>query len=305
MKNFHNNIAYQYEAIKKEKFTTQTPDLLLGNGFSIRINPTFNDVATYPIKDILSHVKNGEINIEILSKYTDDAKEQQIQKLLQIPYHEYIQNDTLHKFSNVIEQFGNIYTTNHDYGLMYATLKHNTQNKNEPIGDYFFSSTRGQKWLYFSCETQKKYNIHLLHGGIYIFVNETGKTYKRSKSDSQNINEAIQVEIVEQGKNPFCIIEGDANAKYNKICTNDYAKFGYNKLSSNKNQKNIIIYGHSLSEVDAHIIEALKNNYNKIAVSIHQPTYNDNDAMQTEMERIRSLFKNNSDVYFFDSDTFF
>ena len=109
--------------------------------------------------------------------------------------------------------------------------------------------------------------IFYLHGALHIYRNSrTGRTYKfknRGPSSLLNISEI-----------PLFITEGSSTDKLNAIRNSDYLLFAYNHFLHHSAP--LVVFGHSLSETDQHLIDAIRKSGSKrIAISIRKSNSSD------------------------------
>jgi hypothetical protein len=91
--------------------------------------------------------------------------------------------------------------------------------------------------------------------------------------------------------------------KLKGIQSNSYLTFCFRELKENKN-KNIVIYGQSLSQQDLHIVKAIDENYDKVAFSLRVSENTSMSDLKSEMDRIKSILKN-TEVVYYDSSSLF
>ncbi|RJQ86648.1 DUF4917 family protein [Amycolatopsis panacis] len=102
----------------------------------------------------------------------------------------------------------------------------------------------------------------------------------------------------ESSKRPLFVSEGSSKAKLQTIGRSPYLTFCLDSLR--RDEGNTVIFGHSLSDEDKHIVDALKNGVSReFAVSIYPS--DDRQWIIQEKARIARMLGENA--RFFDSTT--
>ena len=299
--------------------------LLLGNGFSLNFSSRLlyrnlyeKYIETCPkdVEKLFAEFKST--NFEIILQHLDSTE--RVCSALELEQHKITQNKNLIKqglidsinrihptpdeikidqiklVAKQIKEFDQIFTTNYDLFLYYLILE------SKKFGDYFYMP-------FFEDERFKRFNtgdifksnhIYYLHGALFVF-NKSVDTIK-IKRDENWLIEVITKEISKDNY-PLFISEGTSEMKLKSIQSNNYLTYCFRELKENKN-KNLVIYGQSLSDQDLHIVKAIDENYDKVAFSIRISENKTMNELKSEMNRIRSILKN-TEVEFYDSSTLF
>jgi hypothetical protein len=137
-----------------------------------------------------------------------------------------------------------------------------------------------------------------LHGALHLVVSANGVTKKRTKGMFSLLDQIGELDPTDPQRRPLLISEGSADDKLLTIQDNDYLRFGLKRLR--KVKEPMVVFGHSLSEQDAHLIDALNRRTERpIAVSILVDGTTDVRARQAEIRRVLST----DDLYYFDAST--
>lgn len=307
-----------------EKHFQECP-LLLGNGFSLNfssrllyrnlyekyiencpedVEKLFKEFNSTNFEIILEHLESSErvcnaleIHQSRISKNKELIKQGLIDSINRIhPTPEEIRLDQIKLVAEQIRQFDQIFTTNYDLFLYYLILE------SKKFGDFFYMP-------FFEDERFKRFNtgdiynknhIYYLHGALFIF-DKSVETIKIKRNENWLI-EVITREISKDNY-PLFISEGTSKTKLKGIQSNNYLTYCFRELKENKN-KNLVIYGQSLSDQDLHIAQAIDENYDKVAVSIRISENKTMNELKSEMNRIKSILKD-TEVEFYDSSSLF
>jgi len=231
--------------------------------------------------------------------------------------------DKLDLVSNQFYKFDNIFTTNYDILIYYNILYLNDKNKNkdsynsyeDEFSDYFFSrigcNYLDEKYTFFNnkfkyeTDSLHKHHIYYLHGALFLFE----QNFNTCKIKAKNfLLDDISKEI-ENNNYPIFVSEGTSNSKLKAIKSNDYLTFCLeqfeNKINSNKR---LVIFGHSLSAQDQHLVDIINKNCEKIAISISSDEYPTPKDLELEKDRIYKLFKTKDkekEIYFYEAKSLF
>jgi len=139
--------------------------------------------------------------------------------------------------------------------------------------------------------------VHL-HGALHLVVNGEGVTRKRTFGGSSLLDQIGQLDPDEPQQRPLLISEGSAVDKLRAIQENDYLSFALTQLR--EATLPMVVFGHSLSPQDAHLIEALNRRPERpMAISIR---VEDGVDVLARQAHVRHVLKARS-LYFFDAAT--
>ena len=266
-------------------FETENFEQILKNLESaIRVNHSLC-LPTIEIERAITELKDGFINtiVELHPKGASFIKSPEIT-------------------SSYFTQFGDIFTTNYDLYLYRTIMAGNNYNSSNEFkyqdffrgenGRVIFDSKRG--------EERNLKNIYYLHGALFLFKNSI--TDEKLKCvDNEELIELVKKEI-KNGQFPNFVAEGHSTKKLETIYSNRYLAYCFDKLISS--DRPIVVFGHSLSEFDKHILEALKKNNRKVFYSIYCGENRLTSAIIEEANRIRTVF-NEKNITIIDSSTVF
>lgn len=312
--------------------------LLLGNGFSINFDPSFN----YPnllsrsnlhvkIKDIFNKQGDYEQVIDRLnysskvfnaineyslakrfSNLAKDLKRDLVTTITKIQSKVHNDDNRNHNTLKFISNFNNIFTLNYDlllyWVIMYAVnfyhedlfgYKNYVKNPDFYPRDGFANNPNGDDCIWEKDKWEQ--NVFYLHGGLHLFY-DSQNTYKliSDRNNNQSISDKT-IFLLNQGISPLVITEGNSKDKKFWIDQNDYLQYCYNKLSEINGV--LFIQGHSLNETDQHIFDAINNNPNiqEIYISIHPESGETIDKKSKLAEDAFNCDKIN--LHFYDADS--
>lgn len=312
----------QWDWIKKQFIDCP---LLLGNGFSLNfssrllyrnlyekyiencpedVKKLFKEFKSTNFEIILEHLESTErvcsaleIQQQRITKNKELIKQGLIDSINRIhPTPDEIRQDQIKLVAEQIKKFEQIFTTNYDLFLYYLILE------SKKFGDYFYMP-------YFEDDRFKRFNtgdalnknhIYYLHGALFVF--EKSVETIKIKRDENWLIEVITKEI-SRDNYPLFISEGTSETKLKGIQSNNYLTYCFRELKENKN-KNLVIYGQSLSDQDLHIVKTIDENYDKVAISIRISENKTINELKSEMNRIKSILTN-TEVEFYDSASLF
>lgn len=321
--------------------SSQSPDLLIGNGFSIG----FDEIFSYTnLKDrICNSNYNEEGNLdELFEQYSPYGNVEEIfkeLKAIQDYYHAWSVVDYTYAYMNfdreanaLLDAFIYSLLTNHkkfssiDYlkiesaakfiskyqtvfSLNFDLLIYYVINRAREKSIVFFNDGFGMNhWdpygdLIFNNNFNQK-NIFYLHGSLMLFKSESGDVLKVKRKKEESIIQQLNIHL-ENDLRPYIICAGSAHEKIKQLKATRYGRTGFNSLS--KIHGPLVLFGCSMSHQDLHLMWALKHNDN--IKDIYIGIYSDNDFPNIEEyceminnHRIRG-YKNKLNFKFYDSKT--
>ena len=298
--------------------------ILLGNGFSINFSDTliyknlydffitkssneskklFEAFDTRNFEKVLESIEVAKtvcatLNIDTTAfeNFKKEVREGLIDSINTIhPRPISVDYDLVSTIAKQFTDFNQIFTTNYDLFLYYIVLK------TRRFGDHFFNK-HSAKYMYYAEPDQMNSNhIYFLHGALFLF--ETGiTTLKILRPQDGWLLNRITDEIA-QNNYPLFISEGKSEAKLKSIQSNRYLTFALNQFQK-CSDKNLVIYGHSLSEQDEHLVKIIDKSFEKIAISIRPQKLATIGELKAEKNRLSSYFKK-AKFEFYDSSTLF
>ncbi len=270
-----------FELLKTKNFE----QVLSSISIAIQVNNVFK-LDTSKINECYDRVKNALIE-SVRSKH--------------IPWRQ-LTDDKLSLINNELLQYKFVYSTNYDLLVYWAMM----QNIEEFI-DFFFEITQSGEGNLFDITNTQLYRdktvVLFLHGCLHLIRTLDGKTYKRIASERENLLELFG--------NPFCpdndsssgraatplfISEGTSEQKLESIRHSDYLSFSYSKFANHVGP--LCIFGHSLSDSDKHIVDAInRSKIESIAISVRSG--NNDHIIQIKAGAIKNF--QGKKIYFYDS----
>lgn len=278
--------VYQWEAVKGNY---KAPDILLGNGFSINQNKKFVYKSLFEtfLTKCPAHLIDAfklfkTTNFELILKYLKYAfqvntvlklETKPIQEAIEVlrngliatieevhPRIGEIDKGRIEKLTLELADFGNIFTTNYDLYLYHIIMKakdiKSGDKKFRDYNDYFWGTWNSPAgFMEFVSKQEYDYkHIYYLHGALFIFPYRHFNIKITRGSDIELID--IIAEEIRKDNFPLFVSEGSAEEKKDSIDGNKYLSFCLWALR--KSDHPLVIYGNSLSEVDQHIVDAIK-----------------------------------------------
>jgi hypothetical protein len=311
----------QWEWIKKD-FSSSS--ILLGNGFSINFSNSlrykylydffiagcsnfaselFRQFDTKNFESVLESLETAKIVCDTLKissseleKYKSEIREGLIASINQMhPRPINVNYDQIKWISRQFEGFNNIFTTNYDLFLYYIILEI------KKFGDHLFTNYSNRYNCFENPDTMRKHHIYYLHGALFLF--EQGLTTLKIKrlNDGWLLDE-ITAQI-SANNYPLFISEGKSLTKLKSIQSNPYLRFCMKRLEENSD-KNLVVFGQSLSEQDEHIVRIIDKHYAKVAVSIRSEDWDMIGKLRAEKNRLSSLFTK-AKFEFYDAKSLF
>lgn len=319
---------YKWDVIKE--YFAKSP-ILLGNGLSINVWPGF---AYSALKDSADLTPEHEMIFKFLE--TDNFEEclsvlastARVNDIYGIPNDEVWDShqalrDSLfaavgkthipwsgfpvqsHKIiSAELSKYSAVYSTSYDMSIYWSIMYDN--EKGEPFKDFFWHANEGGSRNLFSADDctlrGSGVPVYYLHGAIHLWTDDIdeGKITRGANATKGPGGGKDGISILRQAlsdhprRRPLFVSEGSSADKVRSIAGSDYLSFCLQRLHAESG--NIVIFGHSLSPQDEHIVKAVASGKaKKIAVGLHC----DSDA---ERSRIKQLFPGH-ELNFFDSKT--
>lgn len=205
-----------------------------------------------------------------------------------------MREENLLKISETLRFYNKVFSTNYDLLVYWAMMKAGTANNG--FVDFFWN----QEGKFDIADVQPRRSgdtrVYYLHGGIHLYRDQGGKTYKHHSWAGERLLYDVQY-IDEVEVTPLLVSEGTSNQKLDSIQNSDYLSFAYGAFGDH--QDNLVIFGHSLSSSDDHILSLIRGWQNrKIAISVLSSL--PQNAKRAFAGRAIEAFPNAS-ITFFDS----
>lgn len=299
--------------------------ILIGNGFSINISEKFDYESlmelvkckklSTPFQKLLN--MSNKINIEDILKRVEISRDvldcldnvdvdfQTLINEIKVKFIEVISeiqpikefyvdrlDDSKTRF-DILKKFSKVFTTNYDLSLYYIVLENSSFK--DSFGYPHYSNI-----LTFHHQNHvdsDKIPIYYIHGNLMIFREPEHEVYTSKVSYQKGFPILKQiVERVENNHFPIIVTEGLSNQKLRKIYSNDYLTYCWNSLDGLEEDE-IVVYGHSLSDSDQHIVELIDKKFKRVYYGIYSNT-------KQNQYKIKSKFSQ-SQISFFDSKSLF
>lgn len=159
-----------------------------------------------------------------------------------------------------LQNFKSFYTTNYDFLLYWCLFRGHSQYRPR-FNDGFSRDTGILEWTGGTGQ-----NLFYLHGALHLYHQHT------SIEKIAYLNGVLRDQVRERitdGKFPMIVSEGSSHQKLERIESNKYLMHAYSNLQNASGS--LFIHGHSMSDNDDHLWNAIKNNANidKLFISIH------------------------------------
>ncbi len=207
-------------------------------------------------------------------------------------------SDRFDKIAGAIQDHDAVYTTNYDLCMYWSRVDAKARVTKREVIDFLWNP--GNTFDPDSVDIKGRTATYHLHGAIHLWQDDSGTNGKWTNANGGNLLSLASNYSPGSSKRPLFVSEGTSKAKLQTIRRSPYLSFCLDSLRDDR--ENAIVIGHSLSEQDKHIIEALSkgSNERQIAVSIY-PLLDDQLIIQ-EKARITWLLGDNK-LRFFDSTT--
>jgi hypothetical protein len=322
---------YQWQEVRQD---FRRADILLGNGFSININPTLayhslfeHFTARLESTHQAAFSKLNTTNFEVLQTRLLDAigvndtfginsgalidalgklKTGLIDVIGNLhPPYSLVKQSLIFELSQKLDWFRDVYTTNYDTFLYHISLttldRHRKDNHVQPYQDFF---TRSDDGLIFESKSFSSHKgIYYLHGALFLFKKSRLVTKLVRGTNRTELIDLIRDRIV-AGSFPLFVSEGSSRLKTHTIENDSYLSFCRKAFCKSRNP--LVIHGFSFSKSDGHLTNDLINNQRPLAIGLFLRNL-------TKMEiqrRLRHIEKQiygfeRKDFLFFESNSLF
>jgi Domain of unknown function (DUF4917) len=203
-------------------------------------------------------------------------------------------SEALRQIKRELLHYNSVFTTNYDLIAYWAAM---CDDEPGGIPDYFWSKPLAFDPL--NTEVWgKATKLLFLHGGLHLYKLSNGQTLKRTAQPGKNLLELFGEPLdADEGAVPLFVSEGEAADKLAAIRASDYLTFALTEFASA--DVPLVIFGHSLSEQDQHLVDILRGRQARTAVSLRKAAPRDVLAAKAGVRNRLS----DSDVIFFDAAT--
>lgn len=325
-------------AVAEHVYHSETPALLLGNGFSRAFDDKFS-YETLREKASLGSLSNGVTKDDLFDHAGTNDFETVIHTLQRAAQLQEIYDpfgtlsvklradaevvkkglvDTLAaihppsaaevestKYTlarNFLRCFSAVFTLNYDMLLYWAVNQPSPLSSLKPPRDDGFRLRDGNlTWISPGLAAQR---VYFLHGAMHLYVEDT-QTYKLSGNGGRII-EQVQ-ENLATGRYPLVVTEGTRENKQARIAVNPYLSHCYNRLKQLNGV--LFVHGMALSENDQHILDAISDARSRVT-AIFVGLFGDEFAHRDVKHRAKGIAVERKrrggtalDVEFYQSET--
>ena len=199
----------------------------------------------------------------------------------------------LAKFNESVCSYNFIFTTNYDLLLYWSILQDESC-----FLDYFWHEDHSFDLGDVQVRDDENTKVLYLHGALHLESLLDGTVRKRVNRDGRNLLDQFG-KPTSSNAVPLVVTEGSSDQKLQSILKSSYLSFAFTRFASSTTP--LVIFGHSLSPEDDHIVHALNQNPRPVALSI-LPGGNIKDKKRNYRSRLSELEKTNP-ILFFDSET--
>jgi len=202
------------------------------------------------------------------------------------PMSEAIFWNRLETIANRIRFFSDIYTLNYDLFIYHIIMilkdqfEKNRRHPNSPeyerlweYSDSFYGEEceqgRFRRCKYY-IDIERYRAIYYLHGALFIFG------FGEEIDEMKLVRKGREIELIElvgenikEGNMPVFVCEGSSEKKLEQIKSSSYLNWAYHKRFAKTEKHKFVVFGCSLSQQDAHIINVLDESANDLAISLH------------------------------------
>jgi hypothetical protein len=200
------------------------------------------------------------------------------------------------QIAETIDDYGAIYTTNYDLCLYWSHLENFSRTN---MVDFFWQPGNRFDPADVTLRSTRSTPIYYLHGAVHLWQDDNNENGKWTNADGGNLLGLATNYSAQDSRRPLFVSEGTSKAKSRTIQRSPYLSFCLDQLD--EDDQDTVIFGHSLSTQDQHIIDAINTGpKRKIAVSIY-PSTDPQRIIEEKIHIQRALDRHK--IYFFDSTT--
>jgi Domain of unknown function (DUF4917) len=203
---------------------------------------------------------------------------------------------TLEQIKQALCAFDFVFTTNYDLITYWAAMSEAPGD----MPDYFWSREH-------SCVIFDPLNVDVwnkatkllwLHGGLHLLHLADGRAAKRVAPSGWNLLEVFgEPDDNYPGAVPLFVSEGTADDKMAAIRRSEYLRFALTEFS--RFDRPLVVFGHSLSDQDRHLVDILRTSRRPIALSLRQA---EPEALLAKKNELRGRL-HQTGILFFDAAT--
>jgi Domain of unknown function (DUF4917) len=165
--------------------------------------------------------------------------------------HASVSVDTFRALQSSLLSYTTVFSTNYDL-LLYWSIMHDGK---AVLKDYFWSVDHPIFDVTDTTEYANSRTVLYLHGGLHLVRTPAGHT-KKLVADADTLLAQFGAGM-ESGETPLFISEGTVEDKLAAIARSDYLSFAHGRLT--RNREPLVVFGHSFSDNDRHLVDAMRN----------------------------------------------
>ncbi|MCW2983294.1 MAG: hypothetical protein JWR63_864 [Conexibacter sp.] len=204
-----------------------------------------------------------------------------------------IPESTFRTIRDAMLELSCVFTTSYDL-LAYWAM---SLDGFEGFCDCFYANNRNEfgTWV-----PELRTPVFFLHGALHLVVEADGTTRKLKRDDRSLLEQFGNPAPDDPESDPLLVTEGSSRDKLAVIEQNDYLAYVLQRLR--ESDEPLVVFGHSLSEQDAHLVDAINLHPDRsVAVSLlPSDTTAETRGRQAE---IRARLHAVDRLYFFDAST--
>lgn len=209
-----------------------------------------------------------------------------------------IPTETFTAIADEIGAFRHVFTTSYDLLLYWSVAE--AGFKGYP--DYFWAGARKDEfqestiWLDLAAPCTR---LYFLHGALHLVVLQNGATCKRRSNEFHSLLDQFGTPYAgDTEARPLIVTEARATDKREAIAENDYLRYCWRQLR--ECDKPLVIFGHSLSDQDSHLVDAI-NEHPERAIAFAMRDRNKKENRR-EQHRVCSRL-DSPNIAFFDRES--
>lgn len=232
----HRNLFAAADAALFEKFDTENFEDVLGALSTVRVGDALGEPRKAELKlhaSVQGALAKAVQNVHVLRPDIPDEK--------------------LEAIASQLRFYRFVFTTSYDLLLYWAVANAGYAG----FVDFFWAQghnafEESTIWLPASAERTR---LHFLHGALHLVVHPDGMTCKRTADWRSILEQFGEPHLGERAAHPLVITEARAADKARRISDNAYLSYCWKQLQ--ESDAPLVIFGHSLSHQDSHLVDAL------------------------------------------------
>lgn len=278
-------------------------------GYDLRL---FQEFATPNFDRVLSALAEAIRVEDLLERDVDQLlrRYRRIQEALgtavrstHVPWDD-VPKKTLRRIRAAMREVRFLFTTSYDLLPYWATAE--GRNPAFPfygIADYFWSAGTYGRCEFDAAQVSIRHHgwtrLFFLHGALHLVVMPSGTAVKRTGHGQALLDQFGKPFAGDNLARPLVISEGDHLDKARAIQENAYLTFAMDHLRNEIEP--LVVFGHSLSEQDRHVVDALDRPGRPVAIALRASK--DESGTRARKHEIAARLPNVDELHFFDAAT--